>query len=46
MPKYNFKVYRGDNTKGELVDYNVDVDEGMVVLDQRASSSFLHDTHE
>src|SRR5678816_3125708 len=31
--KYNFKVYRGDSKGGALVDYEVDVDEGMVVLD-------------
>ena len=28
-----FKVYRGDNTKGELVNYDINVEEGMVVLD-------------
>ena len=28
-----FKVYRGDNLKGELVNYDINVDEGMVVLD-------------
>ena len=33
MAKFNFKVYRGDNKEGGLVDYNVEVDEGMVVLD-------------
>ena len=33
MAKRNFRIFRGDNTKGELVDYQVDVDEGMVVLD-------------
>ncbi len=33
MAKRNFKLYRGDNDKGELVPYQADVDEGMVVLD-------------
>ena len=33
MGNRKFKIYRGDNTKGELVDYNCDVTEGMVVLD-------------
>jgi len=33
MAKRNFKIYRGDNDQGELVDYQCDVDEGMVVLD-------------
>lgn len=33
MTKQKFKIYRGDNTKGELVDYEVEVSEGMVVLD-------------
>ena len=33
MGDLKFKIYRGDNTKGELVDYNCDVTEGMVVLD-------------
>src|SRR5215470_15538022 len=31
--KYNFKVFRGDSKGGSLVDYEVEVDEGMVVLD-------------
>src|SRR5688572_28037844 len=33
MSKQNFKIYRGDNAGGALVDYEVEVDEGMVVLD-------------
>jgi len=33
MAKRNFRIYRGDNSKGELVDYQIDVTEGMVVLD-------------
>jgi len=28
-----FRVWRGDETKGELVDYKTPVSEGMVVLD-------------
>ena len=28
-----FKIWRGDKSGGQLVDYNVDVQEGMVVLD-------------
>lgn len=31
--KRNFKVYRGDNKQGNMIDYRVPVDEGMVVLD-------------
>ena len=33
MPKRNFRVWRGEGEKGELVDYSVEVDKGMVVLD-------------
>ena len=33
MSTRTFKVWRGDKTGGQLVDYNVDVQEGMVVLD-------------
>lgn len=33
MTTRNFKVYRGDSSEGKLIDYKVDVDEGMVVLD-------------
>ena len=28
-----FKIWRGDSTSGEMVDYQTEVDEGMVVLD-------------
>ena len=33
MSEKTFRLYRGDKNKGELVDYKVKVDEGMVVLD-------------
>ena len=33
MSKRNFRVWRGEGEKGELVDYSVEVDKGMVVLD-------------
>lgn len=33
MAELQFKVYRGDSEGGELRDYNVNVEEGMVVLD-------------
>lgn len=33
MAVRNFKIYRGDNKTGQLVDYKIDVTEGMVVLD-------------
>jgi len=33
MALKHFKIYRGDNTRGEMVDYSVEVDRGMVVLD-------------
>ena len=33
MKERNFKIYRGDNSAGELVDYTCNVSEGMVVLD-------------
>jgi len=33
MAKRNFRIYRGDSESGELVDYQVDVTPGMVVLD-------------
>ena len=33
MENRKFKIYRGDNTKGELIDYDCDITEGMVVLD-------------
>lgn len=33
MALRKFKIYRGDNEKGEMVDYQCEVTEGMVVLD-------------
>ena len=33
MAQRHFRIYRGDNNKGELVDHEIEVDEGMVVLD-------------
>ena len=33
MSKRNFKIYRGDDERGELVNYKCEVTEGMVVLD-------------
>jgi len=33
MAEWTFKVWRGDAQGGEFVDYKVEVDEGMVVLD-------------
>ena len=33
MSKRNFKIWRGDKNSGELQDYSVDIDKGMVVLD-------------
>lgn len=33
MSKRNFNIYRGDNQQGELIHYEAEVSEGMVVLD-------------
>ena len=33
MEKLTFKVFRGDSTKGELQEFQLEADEGMVVLD-------------
>ena len=33
MSKRKFRIYRGDNNRGELVNYETEVQEGMVVLD-------------
>jgi len=33
MKERNFKIYRGDNNSGELVNYKCNISEGMVVLD-------------
>ena len=37
MSKRAFKVWRGDSKQGELKDYAVDVDKGMVFLEENAS---------
>ena len=29
----NFKIWRGDSDTGEMIDYQTEVEEGMVVLD-------------
>ena len=41
----HLRVFRGDNHSGELKDYHVDVDEGMVVLDvvHRLQATKAHD---
>ena len=33
MELRDFKIYRGDETNGKMVDYQINVDKGMVVLD-------------
>lgn len=33
MSKYTFRIWRGDSASGEFVDYQTEVDDGMVVLD-------------
>ena len=33
MSLRNFKIFRGDNQNGNMKDYEVEVDKGMVVLD-------------
>ena len=33
MAKRIFKIWRGDKMSGELHDYSIDIDKGMVVLD-------------
>ena len=33
MKERDFKIYRGDDERGELVSYKCNVSEGMVVLD-------------
>ena len=33
MSKRDFKIYRGDDERGELVSYKCEITEGMVVLD-------------
>ena len=45
MSLRNFKIYRGDDERGELVNYQCEVTEGMVVLDviHRIQSEEAHD---
>ena len=33
MQTATFRIWRGDSASGEFVDYTIDIDEGMVVLD-------------
>ena len=33
MPRRTFKIWRGEGESGELTDYSVEVDKGMVILD-------------
>ena len=33
MELRDFKIYRGNGTNGKMVDYQINVDKGMVVLD-------------
>ena len=33
MPKRTFKIWRGEGESGQLTDYSIDVDKGMVILD-------------
>ena len=33
MSLRNFKLYRGNDSNGQLVDYQIKVEQGMVVLD-------------
>ena len=33
MPKRTFKIWRGEGQSGQLTDYSIDVDKGMVILD-------------
>ena len=44
MSKRNFRVWKGDNQNGELNDYSIDVEKGMVVLDVIHSIQKLHDS--
>ena len=43
--KVHLRIFRGDNSGGELKDYEVEVDEGMVVLDvvHRLQGTQAHD---
>ncbi len=40
--KRTFQIYRGDNETGEMVDYEVPVDPGMVVLDAVHRAQSIH----
>ena len=44
MSNRKFKVWKGDSKGGELKDYSIDVDKGMVVLDIVHSIQKLHDS--
>ena len=33
MSEYTFRIWRGDSSSGEFVEYKTEVDDGMVVLD-------------
>ena len=41
---YTFKIFRGNDKTGEFVDYEVPIDEGMVVLDAILSIQENQDT--
>ena len=47
MSLRNFKIYRGDDERGELVNYQCEVTEGMVVLDviHRIQADQANDLH-
>ena len=42
MSKRNFKIYRGDDERGELVNYKCEVTEGMVVLGETPHGEEVH----
>ena len=44
MSKRKFKVWKGNSEKGELKDYSIDVEKGMVVLDVVHEIQKLHDS--
>ena len=44
MSNRKFRVWKGDNQKGTLNDYSIDVDKGMVVLDVIHVIQKLHDS--
>ena len=35
MSKRTFKIWRGEGESGQLTDYSIDIDKGMVILDVR-----------